>query len=80
MHKHSAMGPLQMISHVVQKHLAGEQETHRDKTNKELTSSEIVIVFVCLVPVLSNHLQRAHLMVKTDLCETYNNVGKHFHY
>ena len=29
------MGPLQVASHEVQKHLAGEQETHWDKTNKE---------------------------------------------
>ena len=27
------MGPLQLVSHVVQEHLAGEQETHWDKTN-----------------------------------------------
>ena len=29
------MGPLQLVSHVVQKHIAGEQETHWDKTNRE---------------------------------------------
>ena len=63
--------------HVVQKHqdvLAGEQEIHWDKTNKELTSSNIVIFFVCLVPVhflltskvflnmyhMTHQLQRAH--------------------
>ena len=28
------MGPLQLVSHVVQKHFAGEQETHCDKTKK----------------------------------------------
>ena len=44
------MGPLQQVSHVVQKHLTGEQETQWDKTNKELTSSKIVILFVCTVP------------------------------
>ena len=32
-------GPFVAGSHVVQRHLAGEQETHWDKTNKELTSS-----------------------------------------
>ena len=45
------MGPLQQVSHMVQKHHTGEQETHWDKTNKELTSSKMVIFFVCLVPV-----------------------------
>ena len=29
------MGPLHVVSHEVQKHLAGEQEVHWDKTNKE---------------------------------------------
>ena len=60
-----------MASHKVQKHLAGEQETHCDKTNKELTSSKMVIVFACLVSVrflltskvhlnhVTGHLQRA---------------------
>ena len=66
------MGPLQVVSDVVQQHLAGEQETHWDKTNKELTWSKMVIFFVCLVPVrflltskvflyhVTGHLQRAH--------------------
>ena len=62
---------------MVQKHLAGEQEMHWDKTNKELTLSKIfmVIFFVCVVPVcfllnskvflyhVTDHLQRAHLVV-----------------
>ena len=47
------MGPLQVVSHVVLKHLAGEQGTHWDKTNRELTSSKMVIFYVCLVPVRS---------------------------
>ena len=45
------MGPLQLVSHVVQKHLAGEKETYWDKTKKERTSSKMVIVFVSLVPL-----------------------------
>ena len=28
--------PLKLVSHVVQKHLAGVQEIHLDKTNEEL--------------------------------------------
>ena len=28
------MSPLQLVSHVAQKHFAGEQETHCDKTKK----------------------------------------------
>ena len=60
---------------MVQKHLAGEQETHWDKTNKELTSSKMVILFFCLVPVrllltskvllyhVTGHLQSAHYPV-----------------
>ena len=35
---HYFYGPLQLVRHVAQKLLAGEQETHWDKTNKELTS------------------------------------------
>ena len=42
---------VQVVSHVVQKDLAGEQETHWDKTNQELTSSKIIILFVSLAPV-----------------------------
>ena len=45
------MGPLQLVSHVVQKHLALEQDWHWDKTNKELTSFKMVIFFVCVIPV-----------------------------
>ena len=66
------MGRMQLVSHVVQKHFAGEQETHWDKTNQELASSKMVIFFVCLVPVrflltskvflyhVTDQLQRAH--------------------
>ena len=46
------MGPLQLVSHVVQKHLAGEQETHWDKTNKESYHFKLCKLFVSLVPVL----------------------------
>ena len=65
-----------MVSHVVQKQLAGEQETHWDKTNRELTSSKMVIFFVCIVPVrflltskvflyhVTDHLQRARYPVE----------------
>ena len=70
------MSHLQLISRVVQKHLAGEQETHWDKTNKELPSSKTF--FVCLVPVhffltskvflyhVTDQLQRAHLCVMSN--------------
>ena len=34
---------------MLQRHLAGEEETHWGKTNKEITSSEMVIFFVGLV-------------------------------
>ena len=78
----STMGPLQLVSHVVQKHLAGEQETHWNKTNKELTSSKMVIFFICLVPVhflltskvflyhVTDELQRAHLNGVSS-CDTF---------
>ena len=39
----ATMGPLQVVSHVVQNHLAGEQETHWDKTNKEHSDFKLVI-------------------------------------
>ena len=45
------IGPLQVASHVVQKHVAGEQETHWDKSNKELTLYMHIISngnFLCL--------------------------------
>ena len=72
------MGPFQLVSHVVQKHLADEQETHWDKTNKELTSPEMVILFIfffCIVPVrflltskvylyhVTEELKRAHFKI-----------------
>ena len=74
------IGPLQVVSHMVQKHLAGEQETHWDKTNKERTSSKMVIFFVCLVPVrflltskvflyhVTGQLQRVHWILDCDKC------------
>ena len=34
----SLIDPLQLVIHVVQNCHAGEQQTHRDKKNKELTS------------------------------------------
>ena len=79
------MGPLQLVGHMVQKHFAGEQETHWDKTNKELTSSKMVIFFVCLVPVhflltskvflyhMTNSLQRAH---STDKSKSKGAYGR----
>ena len=67
------MGPLQLVSHVVQKHLAGEHETHWDRTNKAYIIKKGN--FVCLVPVrflltskvflyhVTDQLQRAHSCV-----------------
>ena len=69
------MDPLQLVGHVVKKHLDGGQETYWDKTNKDLTSSKMVIFFVYLVPVRSlltckvflyhvtDKLQRAYCLV-----------------
>ena len=45
---------------------AGEQETHWDKTNKELTSSKMVIFFICLVPVRSLLTRKVFLYHVTD--------------
>ena len=64
--KHLVNGPLQLVSHVVQKHLAGEQETHWDKTNKELTSSQMVIV--CL-SCPSAFLAHQHDVFVTDVLQ-----------
>ena len=70
----TSIGPLQLVNHVVQKHLAGEQETDWDKTNKELTLSKMVIFFVCFVSVrflltskvfwyhVTDEMQRVHLL------------------
>ena len=64
-----------VISHVVQQHLAGEQETHWDKTNKELTSSKMVIFFVCLVPVRFLLTSKVFLYHVTDeLQRAYNYI------
>ena len=46
------MGPLQQVSHMVQKPLAGEQETLWDKTNKEnchFTANAYYMVFRLVV-------------------------------
>ena len=71
---------------MVQKHLAGEQETHWDKTNKELTSSKMVIFIVCLVPVrflltnkvflyhVTGHMQRPNQFSARD---AYLILGAH---
>ena len=45
------MGPLQLVCHVVQKHLAGEQGKHWDKTNKEYYHLRWCKLVVCLLPV-----------------------------
>ena len=66
------MGPLPVAGHVVQKHLAGEQETNWDKTNKENYHFRSCKLLVCLVPVrflltskvflyhVTDHLQRTY--------------------
>ena len=43
--------PLQLVIHVVQNQRFGEQATHWDKTNKELTSFKMVISFIFLLPL-----------------------------
>ena len=48
---HNSICPLQLAAHVVHIRHAGEQGTHWNKTNKELTSFKIVISFSSLVPV-----------------------------
>ena len=46
-----SIGLLQLAIHVVQNRHAGEQKSHWDKTNKRHTEFEMVLFFVCLVPV-----------------------------
>ena len=46
----SAIGPLQLVIHVVQNRRAGEQKSHWD-TNKENYNLKLCLSFVCLVPV-----------------------------
>ena len=46
-----SIGPLQLAIHVVQNSRAGEQKSHRDKTNKENYHFRLCMSFVCLVPV-----------------------------
>ena len=69
------MGLLQLVSHVVQKHLVGEQEMHWDKTNKEVTSSKMVIFFVCLVPVHFLLTSKMFLYHMTDQLQRANYVA-----
>ena len=45
------IGPLQLTVTWCKTRHVRTQETHWDKTNKELTSFKIVIFFVCFVPV-----------------------------
>ena len=40
-----------MVSHVIQKHLAGTQKTHWVKTSKAVTLVKMVIYIVCLISV-----------------------------
>ena len=63
---HDRMGFLQLVSHVVQKHLAGEQETHWDKTNKENYYFRRCKLFVCLVPVRFFLTSKVFLYLVTD--------------
>ena len=44
------IGPLQLAIHVVQNHHAGEQKSHREKTNKGNYHLKLCVPFVCLVP------------------------------
>ena len=46
-----AIGPLQLVIHVVQNRRAGEQKSHWDKTNKENYHLKLCMSFVCLVPM-----------------------------
>ena len=46
-----SIGPLQLAIHVVQNSRAGEQKSHRDKTNKE--NYHFRLIYVCLLFVLS---------------------------
>ena len=74
------MGPLQVVSHVVQKHFAGEQETHQDETNKELTSSKMVIFFVCLVPVrflLTSKVVLYHVTDQPQRTHSHHSQGRY---
>ena len=47
----SAIGPLQLVIHVVQNRRAEEQKSPWDKTNKEDYNLKWCMSFVCLVPV-----------------------------
>ena len=46
-----AIGPLQLVIHVVQNRRAEEETSHWGKTNKENYHLKLCISFVCLVPV-----------------------------
>ena len=45
------IGPLQLVIHVVQIRLAGEQKSHWDKTNKENYHLQLCMSFIFLVPM-----------------------------
>ena len=49
--KSNAIGPLQLTVTWYKNRYVETQETHWDKTKKELTSFKMVIFFVCFVPV-----------------------------
>ena len=57
------MGPLQLVSHVVQKHLVGEQETHWDK---EITILEDVSSLFVLSQCVSCTTAKVFLYHVTD--------------
>ena len=64
------IGLLQVASHVLQKHLAGEQETHWEKTNKEFAWPKMVIFFVCYMSCPSA-LSLVWLQTELDSTQSY---------
>ena len=65
--KMMTIGPLQLAIHVVQNRRAGEQKSHRDKTNKENYHFKIMYVFCLSCPSATFALQRGSFVPREEL-------------
>ena len=73
-----AIGPLQLVIHVVQNRRAGEQKSPWDETNKENYHLKLCTSFVCLVPVrlLLSSLAVQLYHVNGYVAEIWSNIMK----
>ena len=64
--------PVHMASHLVQRHLAGEQETYWDKQTKKITILDDVTLFLSCSSVFLAHRQGVLYRVTDQLQRAYS--------